>query len=154
MKQFQTGNHAFLRQQNLTGIMHYLYENAPISRVDLARLTNLNKTTVSSLIDELLENGFVHEVGRANARRLRPDRGDGTGEPGRRRDGEEVGLHLAHHGLIACERPQGMIPGEHLVIGFDGAVIAQPAAALRFASACPNAQALCFPAGSRRLGIL
>ena len=43
--------------------MHYLYENAPISRVDLSRLTKLNKTTVSSLVDELLENEFILEVG-------------------------------------------------------------------------------------------
>lgn len=63
MKSFRTGNYNFLRQQNLTGIMHYLYENAPVSRVDLSRLTKLNKTTVSSLIEELLENDFVHEVG-------------------------------------------------------------------------------------------
>lgn len=63
MKSFRTGNYNFLRQQNLIGIMHYLYENAPISRVDLSRLTRLNKTTVSSLIEELLENDFVREVG-------------------------------------------------------------------------------------------
>src|SRR5687768_7926605 len=63
MKSFRTGNYNFLRQQNLVGIMHHLYENAPISRVDLSRLTKLNKTTVSSLIEELLENEFVREVG-------------------------------------------------------------------------------------------
>jgi len=63
MKSFRTGNYNFLRQQNLIGIMHHLYENAPISRVDLSRLTKLNKTTVSSLIEELLENDFVREVG-------------------------------------------------------------------------------------------
>jgi Predicted transcriptional regulator containing an HTH domain and an uncharacterized domain shared with the mammalian protein Schlafen len=43
--------------------MHYLYENAPISRTELATLTGLNKTTVSSLINELLENQFVREIG-------------------------------------------------------------------------------------------
>ena len=63
MKGYQTGNHGLLRQQNLAGIMHLLYENAPISRVELARLTGLNKTTVSSLIDELIGNQFVREVG-------------------------------------------------------------------------------------------
>src|SRR5215213_7846140 len=63
MKNYRTGNYSHLRHQNLVGIMHHLYENAPISRVDLSRLTKLNKTTVSSLIEELLENEFVREVG-------------------------------------------------------------------------------------------
>jgi glucokinase-like ROK family protein len=63
MKNYRTGNYSHLRHQNLVGVMHYLYENAPISRVDLSRLTKLNKTTVSSLVDELLENEFILEVG-------------------------------------------------------------------------------------------
>jgi glucokinase-like ROK family protein len=63
MNSFRTGNQGSLRQQNLSGIMHYLYENAPISRTELATLTGLNKTTVSSLINELLENQFVREIG-------------------------------------------------------------------------------------------
>ncbi len=62
-KNFQTGNQGFLRQQNLSGIMHHLYDNAPISRADLAKLTGLNKTTVSSLINELIKNQFVSEIG-------------------------------------------------------------------------------------------
>lgn len=60
---YRTGNQGFLRQQNLRGIVHHLYENAPISRVDLAKLTGLNKTTVSSLVEELLENKFIRELG-------------------------------------------------------------------------------------------
>ncbi|MGH9822703.1 MAG: ROK family transcriptional regulator, partial [Blastocatellia bacterium] len=63
MDPYTTGNHGLLRKQNLAGTIRLLYENAPISRVDLARLTGLNKTTVSSLIDELIENQFVLEVG-------------------------------------------------------------------------------------------
>jgi glucokinase-like ROK family protein len=62
-KNFQTGNQGFLRQQNLSGLMHHLYENAPVSRADLAKLTGLNKTTVSSLINELIKNQFVSEIG-------------------------------------------------------------------------------------------
>lgn len=63
MDNFKTGNHGMLRQQNLAGIMHHLYENAPISRIELARLTGLNKATVSSLINELLTNQFICEIG-------------------------------------------------------------------------------------------
>ncbi|MCD9185027.1 MAG: ROK family transcriptional regulator [Pyrinomonadaceae bacterium] len=63
MSKYRTGNHGFLRRQNLNGIVQYLYENAPISRIELARLTKLNKTTVSSLIEELIKNNFVKEIG-------------------------------------------------------------------------------------------
>ncbi len=66
--QFSTGNQGVLRQQNLSGIMHHLYEKAPISRIALARLTGLNKTTVSSLISELLDNRFVIEIGNGAAK--------------------------------------------------------------------------------------
>jgi glucokinase-like ROK family protein len=67
MNQILTGSQALLRQQNLAGIMHHLYENAPISRVELAKLSGLNKATVSSLIGELIDNQFVHEVGEGHS---------------------------------------------------------------------------------------
>lgn len=65
----KTGNQGFLRQQNLSGIINHLYENAPISRIELARQTGLNKATVSSLIAELIHNRFVKEIGEATDRR-------------------------------------------------------------------------------------
>jgi len=43
--------------------MHQLREKAPISRASLAETTGLNKTTVSSLVGELIERQFVREVG-------------------------------------------------------------------------------------------
>jgi len=52
-----------VRQINLSVIMHHLRENAPISRAALAETTGLNKTTVSSLVRELIERQFVREVG-------------------------------------------------------------------------------------------
>lgn len=52
-----------MRQINLSVIMHHLRENAPISRAALAETTGLNKTTVSSLVRELIERQFVREVG-------------------------------------------------------------------------------------------
>lgn len=60
---YQTGDQALVRQINLSAIMHHLRENAPISRAALAEITGLNKTTVSSLVGELIENQFVREVG-------------------------------------------------------------------------------------------
>ena len=43
--------------------MRCLRENAPISRAQLAEMTGLNKTTVSSLVQELIDRQFVREVG-------------------------------------------------------------------------------------------
>ena len=60
---FRTGDQALVRHINLAVIMHHLREYAPISRAGLADITGLNKTTVSSLVRELIERQFVREVG-------------------------------------------------------------------------------------------
>jgi glucokinase-like ROK family protein len=60
---YRTGDQALVRQINLSVIMHQLRERAPISRAALAETTGLNKTTVSSLVRELIERQFVREVG-------------------------------------------------------------------------------------------
>lgn len=60
---FRTGDQALVRQINLAVIMHQLREHAPISRAALAEITGLNKTTVSSLVRELIDRQFVREVG-------------------------------------------------------------------------------------------
>lgn len=65
----KTGNHALLRRQNLAGVFQYLYENAPVSRIELARLTNLNKATVTNLVNDLIKNRFIREVGETNDKR-------------------------------------------------------------------------------------
>jgi glucokinase-like ROK family protein len=60
---YRTGDHALIRQINLSAILYHLRESAPISRAALAEITGLNKTTVSSLVGELIEKQFVHEAG-------------------------------------------------------------------------------------------
>jgi len=62
-ERYQTGDHTVMRQMNLSAILHHLRENAPISRATLAEMTGLNKTTVSSLVGELIECQFVREIG-------------------------------------------------------------------------------------------
>jgi glucokinase-like ROK family protein len=47
--------------------MHYLRERAPIYRAQLAEITGLNKTTVSSLVSELMAQEYVQETGQAHA---------------------------------------------------------------------------------------
>jgi len=59
----RTGDSALVRQINLSVIMNNLRKKAPISRAGLAQATGLNKTTVSSLVDELLQRQFVREIG-------------------------------------------------------------------------------------------
>jgi glucokinase-like ROK family protein len=59
----RTGNQTLVREINLAAIMNQLHSHAPISRAALAEKTGLNKTTVSSLIQELLDLHFVRETG-------------------------------------------------------------------------------------------
>jgi glucokinase-like ROK family protein len=61
--QLRTGDQFLVREINLSLIMHQLHKHAPISRATLAEITGLNKTTVSSLVNELTEHQFIHEVG-------------------------------------------------------------------------------------------
>lgn len=60
---YRTGDYELVRQMNLSAIMHHLRENPSTSRATLATMSGLNKTTVSSLVRELIERRLVHEVG-------------------------------------------------------------------------------------------
>ena len=52
-----------IRSENLRRIYHLIDRNANISRADLAGITSLSKTTVSSLVDELIRGGYVVDCG-------------------------------------------------------------------------------------------
>ena len=62
-RQYQTGDQSLVRTINLSVILNCLRERAPLSRAQLAAITGLNKTTVSSLVSQLLHNQFVREIG-------------------------------------------------------------------------------------------
>jgi len=64
-----TGNNGSLRYRNITSILRLIYRNRPISRVELSRITGLNKATVSSLVAELIDRGFVEFVGENRSER-------------------------------------------------------------------------------------
>lgn len=68
----RTGDQALVREINLSLIMNCLHRHAPISRAALAEMTGLNKSTVSSLVYELLHHRFVREVGKIGAKVGRP----------------------------------------------------------------------------------
>jgi glucokinase-like ROK family protein len=59
----RTGDQTLVREINLSVILSQLREHAPISRASLAEITGLNKTTVSSLVQELIDSKFVYENG-------------------------------------------------------------------------------------------
>lgn len=59
---YRAGDQTLLREINLSAILQQLRERAPISRTALAEETGLNKTTVSSLVRELIDHQFVHEL--------------------------------------------------------------------------------------------
>lgn len=60
---YRTGDQALVREINLSVILQHLRESAPVSRAALADMTGLNKTTVSSLVGELIDRQFVREAG-------------------------------------------------------------------------------------------
>lgn len=61
-----------VRKSNLSLIARRIAEARSLSRSQLAVLTGLNKTTVSSLVAELVERGVVRETGLAGGRVGRP----------------------------------------------------------------------------------
>ena len=60
------------REVNLSTVLFCLLEGGALSRATLAKLTGLNKTTISSLVEQLLAQGWVHEIGRDTAKTGRP----------------------------------------------------------------------------------
>ncbi len=56
-----------IRKQNRSVIIEQIISNQPISRVELSKLTNINKATVSEIIKELLDNELIEEVGVGNS---------------------------------------------------------------------------------------
>lgn len=63
MSQKHIADQAFVRETNLSQVLRLIHSQSPLSRAQLAAITGLNKSTVSSLVDELIENGLVHETG-------------------------------------------------------------------------------------------
>jgi predicted NBD/HSP70 family sugar kinase len=59
----QTGNSKFVKQMNRQEILRKLREHKRVSRADLAKLTELSRPCVSSLVDEMIKEGLIHEVG-------------------------------------------------------------------------------------------
>ncbi|MBI4758532.1 MAG: ROK family transcriptional regulator [Chloroflexi bacterium] len=71
-RHYRTGDQALVREINLSIVLNHLSDTSPLSRARLAEMTGLNKTTVSSLVQELLERRFLREIGREPSGAGRP----------------------------------------------------------------------------------
>lgn len=52
-----------IRDINKQIVLNYVRDRAPISRADIARATELQRSTVSSIVDDLQEIGLIEEIG-------------------------------------------------------------------------------------------
>ncbi|MGD0574674.1 MAG: ROK family transcriptional regulator [Anaerolineales bacterium] len=72
MPEKKTLDQTLVRESNLSSTLRLIHNEAPLSRAQLATRTGLNKSTVSSLIEELLDRKLIHETGMSSV---------GTGRP-------------------------------------------------------------------------
>ena len=52
-----------VRELNLSSVLRMIQSEAPLSRAQLAAKNGLNKSTISNLVDDLLERRLIHETG-------------------------------------------------------------------------------------------
>lgn len=71
---FRKGSAKLMQKLNTSLVLEVIQEQGPISRSELARLTNLSNPAVSALILPLLEDGIVKEIGTASSTGGRPAR--------------------------------------------------------------------------------
>ena len=146
---------AALRQRNLSMVLSHLRERSPLSRVEIAELTGLHRTTVSHLMTDLLEQRLVRETGARHAEAIgRPRQGvalDGAhiGVLGLEINVDYIAAHgtdLAGHELVERRWPFDAMnsSAEHAVQRL-GAVAAESAAALHRAGAVPAAAGVAVP---------
>lgn len=59
----KTADQVLVKQINKMLVLNTIYKEKPISRAEIAKLTGLNKSTVSALVEELLAEGLTLEIG-------------------------------------------------------------------------------------------
>ena len=64
----KAGNQKFLRDLNKKAILRLAKYQGPLSRAEMADLTGLNSTTVSSLVHEFIDEEVLEEVGEGASR--------------------------------------------------------------------------------------
>ena len=59
----QAARSSTIRDINRQFVLNYIRDREPISRADLARSTELQRSTVSTIVEELKEEGLIEEIG-------------------------------------------------------------------------------------------
>lgn len=72
MRTKSTTDQGYLRELNLSNVLKLVSRQAPLSRAQLAARSGLNKSTVSSLVEDLMDRGLIHETGINSAGAGRP----------------------------------------------------------------------------------
>jgi N-acetylglucosamine repressor len=63
----EKATHRQTRTFNQQLVLRALYDQSPLSRADLARLTGLTRTSVGDLVRMLIADGLIEEVGRGKS---------------------------------------------------------------------------------------
>ena len=71
------------RRQNSTTILDYLRLHAPLSRASLAKYTGLTRSSISRIIDQLISQNLVHEIGTQSGGNGMDAVQDRVGRPGK-----------------------------------------------------------------------
>ncbi|MEA4882425.1 MAG: ROK family protein [Clostridia bacterium] len=71
----RTGDRQLIKDINISLAVNAIRQFGPISRVDVARLTGLGRSTVSGIVGLLLKEGFVREIGNAQQDPAKPSVG-------------------------------------------------------------------------------
>ena len=61
----RTNNQQMMKEENIKLLFNLIAERPGMTRVQLGRMTQLSPTTVSTLVDELMQNHLVEETGLA-----------------------------------------------------------------------------------------
>jgi predicted NBD/HSP70 family sugar kinase len=67
-----SGNHSFLKELNIITVLRLIQEKNLISRAALADIVGLNRSTITAIINELLSQNLVKEVGIGASKGGRP----------------------------------------------------------------------------------
>ena len=67
LKKAQVANHSALRDINRQIVLNHVRERGPISRAEIARTTAMQRSTVSDIIDALIIDGTIEEIGKGES---------------------------------------------------------------------------------------
>ncbi|HEX8687489.1 MAG TPA: helix-turn-helix domain-containing protein, partial [Pyrinomonadaceae bacterium] len=59
----QAARSSTIRDINRQFVLNYIRDREPISRADIARSTELQRSTVSTIVEELKDEGLIEEIG-------------------------------------------------------------------------------------------